>query len=306
MKIDRILEIIIYLINNDNVPASYLAERFHVSVRTIQRDMVSISSIGIPVYSEGGKYGGYSILPTYKIRNSSIKNDEQQIIITALESLATSYTSDTLKALIEKYNTIVEKEGGQKIFWDFGVTRENSHVQNMNHLLEQAISERKHIIFLYRNADGKKSKQYIEPLAIHYKWYAWYLFSYSPVKKQYRTFKVARMQDLHIDNTVSVIEHGNIEKLMKESEQEYYQTCIHIEVQFDNEYTSLMSEYFPDCPAKKLTETKSRIFIDVPAKERLWKALLLSFGNKIKVTGPEEYCKELVETAKNFLSNYDI
>lgn len=112
MKVDRILEIIIYLINHDNVPASYLAERFHVSVRTIQRDMVSISSIGIPVYSEGGKYGGYSILPTYKIRNSSIRNDEQQMIIKALESLATSYTSDALKALIEKYNAIIEKEGG--------------------------------------------------------------------------------------------------------------------------------------------------------------------------------------------------
>ena len=143
MKIDRILEIIIYLSNHDNVPASYLAERFHVSVRTIQRDMVSISSIGIPVYAEGGKCGGYSILPTYKIRNSDIRNDEQQMIIKALESLATSYTNDKLKALIEKYNAIIEKEGGQKVFWDFGVTRENDHVQNMNHLLEQAIAERK-------------------------------------------------------------------------------------------------------------------------------------------------------------------
>lgn len=27
MKVDRILEIIIYLVNHDNVPASYLAER---------------------------------------------------------------------------------------------------------------------------------------------------------------------------------------------------------------------------------------------------------------------------------------
>lgn len=283
-----------------------MAERFHVSVRTIQRDMVSISSIGIPVYSEGGKYGGYSILPTYKIRNSSIRNDEQQMIIKALESLATSYTSDALKALIEKYNAIIEKEGGQKIFWDFGVTRENSHVQNMNHLLEQAIAGRKHIIFHYRNASGKKSEQYIEPLAIHYKWYAWYLFSYSPKKKQYRTFKVARIQDLKIDDMISTVEHGNVEKLMKESEQEYYHTCIHIEVQFDNEYTNLMSEYFPDCPAERHTETTSRIFIDVPVKERLWKALLLSFGNKIKVVGPEEYKKELIETAKKFLSNYDI
>lgn len=306
MKVDRILEIIIYLINHDNIPASYLAERFHVSVRTIQRDMVSISSIGIPVYAEGGKYGGYSILPTYKIKNSDIRNDEQQMIIKALESLATSYTSDTLKALIEKYNAIIEKEGGQKIFWDFGVTRENNHVQNMNHLLEQAIEERRHITFNYRNAIGKKSKQYAEPLAIHYKWYAWYLFAYSPEKKQYRTFKVARIQNLQVNDVLSVIEHGNIEKLMKDSEQAYYQTCIHIEVQFDNEDTNLMSEYFPDCQAEKLSETVSRIFIDVPAKERLWKALLLSFGNKVKIVGPEEYKKELIETAKKFLSNYDI
>ena len=76
MKTDRILGIIIYLMNHDNVPASYLSERFHVSVRTIQRDMISISTIGVPIYSESGKNGGYSILPTYKIKNSEIRSDE--------------------------------------------------------------------------------------------------------------------------------------------------------------------------------------------------------------------------------------
>ncbi len=177
--------------------------------------------------------------------------------------------------MIEKYNAIIEKKGGQKVFWDFGVTRENNHVQSMNNLLEQAIAERKHITFDYRNASGNKSKQYVEPLAIHYKWYAWYLFAYSPEKEQYRTFKVARIQNLHVNDILSFIEHGNIEKLMRDSEQAYYQTSIHIEVQFDNEETNLISEYFPDCLAEKLTETTSRIFIDVPAKERLWKALLL-------------------------------
>lgn len=305
MKTDRILEIIIYLINHDRVPASYLAKRFHVSVRTIQRDIVSISSIGIPVYSEGGKYGGYSVLPTYKIKNSGINVCEQQMIIKALESLATSYTNDTLRALIEKYNAIIEKEGGQKVFWDFGVTKENSHVQNANRLLEQAVTERKHVIFDYRNADGEKSRPCVEPLAIHYKWYAWYLFAYSPQKKQYRTYKVARMQNLQITDTVSALEHNDVEMLMKDSEQEYYRTCIHIEVRFDKENTELMAEYFPDCPPESLSEKTSRIFIDVPAKERLWKALLLSFGDKVKVIAPEEYKQELIETAKNFLSNYD-
>lgn len=306
MKVDRMLEIIIYLINHDNVPASYLAERFHVSVRTIQRDMVSISSIGIPVYSEGGKYGGYSILPTYKVKNSDINSDEQQMIIKALESLATSYTNDTLNSLIEKYNAIIEKEGGQKVFWDFSVAKENAQVQDMNQLLEQAITERKYIVFEYRNANGKRSNPSVEPLAIHYKWYAWYLFAYSEEKKQYRTFKVARMQNLKILNKISTLEYDNVEKLMKESEQAYYQTCIHIEVQFPHEEVSLMEEYFPDCPVEQITETTSRIFIDVPAKERLWKALLLSFGNRVKVIGPENYKKELIETAQKFLSNYDI
>ena len=306
MKIDRILEIIIYLINHDNVPASYLAERFHVSVRTIQRDMVSISSIGIPVYAEGGKYGGYSVLPTYKMKNGNLKGEEQQMILKALESLATSYTSDTLNALIEKYNAIIEKEGGQKVFWDFGVTRENVHVQDRNRLLEQAITNRRHVTFDYQNANGESSRPLVEPLAIHYKWYAWYLFAYSSEKKQYRTYKVARMQNLQMKDTVSTMEHGDVEKRMQDSEKAYYQTCIHIEVQFDNENIGLMAEYFPDCPAERLTEKTSRFFIDVPAKERLWKALLLSFGDKVKVVGPEEYKQELIETAKLFLSNYDI
>lgn len=44
------------------------------------------------------------------------------------------------------------------------------------------------------------------------------------------------------------------------------------------------------------------MFIDVPAKERLWKAL----GNKVKIIGPEKYKKELIQTAQKFLFNYDI
>ena len=49
MKIDRLLKIVIYLLNHENVSARDLAERLHVSVRTIQRDMVSIAEAGIPV-----------------------------------------------------------------------------------------------------------------------------------------------------------------------------------------------------------------------------------------------------------------
>jgi predicted DNA-binding transcriptional regulator YafY len=302
MKIDRLLEIIIYLLNHDTVSARRLAEHFHVTIRTIQRDITSISVAGIPVCSSGGKYGGYSIMPSYKMKNINIGNDEQQMIIRALESLATSYTNDTLRALIEKYNAIIEKKGGRKVFWDFGVTKENQCVQTVNRKLEQAIALRRFIAFEYRNAAGEKSSVQVEPLAIHYKWYAWYLFAYSQKKDEYRTFKVARMQHVTITDIISSREHGDVERLMNDSEQAYYRTCIRIEVHFDEEDTGLMQEYFPDCPIENLEEKTCRIFIDVPEKERLWKALLLSFGDRVSVAAPEYYRNELVQTARKFLS----
>lgn len=305
MKIDRILGIIIYLFNHDKVSAKTLAEKYDVSVRTIQRDMVNIASCGIPIYSDNGKNGGYSILSTYKLKNTNIKNDEQQMIIKALETLSTSYTNHTLDSIIEKYNSIIGKEGGQRIFWDFGVTKENQQVQNVNKTLEQAITEKKYISFHYRNASGKESDLTVELLAIHYKWYAWYLFAYRDEKEQYYTFKVARMKDVEILNKKSMTDHGDIEERMKESEQNYYKTCINIEVHFQEQESGLIQEYFPDCQIEKMMNGVCRTFIGVPAKERLWKALLLSFGDRVKVVAPEEYKKELIDTARNFLSNYD-
>lgn len=306
MKTDRLLGIIIHLLNHDNVSASRLAERFHVSVRTIQRDMIGISAAGIPVYSVNGRFGGYSILPEFKMKNIDIRSGEQQMIVRALESLATSYSNDTLNSLIEKYNVIIEREGGRKVFWDFSVTKENQRVQGLNAALESAISDRRCIAFDYRNAAGRESRPHVEPLAIHYKWYAWYLFAWSEECGEYRTFKVARIRNLEVSERRSRIDHGDVEQRMKESEQAYYRTCIDIEVRFPAGDAPLMEEYFPDCPMERLTEDTGRIFIRVPAKERLWKALLLSFGDRVTVVGPEAYREELKETARKFLSNYDI
>ena len=305
MKLERILEIIIYLLNHEKVSAKYLAEYFDVSVRTIQRDMVSIAEAGIPVYALGGRYGGYAVLENYKIKNINIKNSEQQIIISALESLATSYTNDKLNSLIEKYNAIIEKEGGQKVFWDFSVTKENKKVQDSNMLLEKAIGGKNYIVFDYRNSEGKTSHVCAEPLAIHYKWYAWYLFAYLKETKEYRTFKVARMQNLVLAKEKSFIKHGDIQQKMKEAELAYYKTCINIEIIFSEKEIPLIEEYFPDSVIEKLSSQKCKTHIHVPAKERLWKALLLSFGDAVTVVSPKDYKEELIKTAKIFFTNYD-
>lgn len=300
------LEIITILLNKNTVSAKELAQHFGVSVRTIQRDMVSISLAGIPIYSIEGKGGGYAILPEYKVSNQIMKPEEQQILVKALESLATSYSSESLEELIRKYNAIVDKKKGHKIYWDFGVTKENQTVQQINFKLEGAISENRVVKFKYRNAKGQESLKTVQPLAIYYKWYAWYLFIWSLDIKAYRTCKVARIQNLEMTEEISKINHGNVEMLMKEAEQAYYKTCNSIEIHFVEESIPLMKEYFPDCKIEQLEGNQYRLFLNVPQNERLWKALLLSFGDKVTVVSPVEYKQELIQTAQKFLSNYDI
>ncbi len=279
MKIDRLLKIVIYLLNHENVSARDLAERLHVSVRTIQRDMVSIAEAGIPVYSNQGKGGGYSILPSYKVRNCNIHQEEQQLIQQALESLATSYANETLAGLI---------------------------LQKVNQMLKRAIETKALVEFFYRDAQGKETQRLVEPLAIQYKWYSWYLFAWSVPQEAYRTFKVARIRKPQITSEKSDRKHPAVKELMEQSDRAYGETCITLEVAFDKKDTCLMEEYFPDSQIEEWSEEKSRIWIQVPPGERSWKALLLSMGNRVEVISPEACRNELIETAQKFLSNYDI
>ena len=173
-------------------------------------------------------------------------------------------------------------------------------------LLEKAIGTKAYIVFDYRNSEGKTSHICAEPLAIHYKWYAWYLFAYLKETKEYRTFKVARMQNLVLSKERSFIKHGDIQQKMKEAELAYYKTCIDIEIIFSEKEIPLIEEYFPDSVIEKLPSQKCKTHIHVPAKERLWKALLLSFGDAVTVVSPKAYKEELIKTTKIFFTNYDI
>ena len=61
-EIDRILGILLALQSHRRISARQLAERFHVSTRTIYRDLQTMSLLGIPVYAERGRNGGIRLL----------------------------------------------------------------------------------------------------------------------------------------------------------------------------------------------------------------------------------------------------
>lgn len=73
MKINRLLQIIIILMNKEAVTAKYLADKFEVSVRTIYRDINTLTLSGVPIYSSKGSKGGICLMEGYRLHGASFK-----------------------------------------------------------------------------------------------------------------------------------------------------------------------------------------------------------------------------------------
>ncbi|WP_411676925.1 helix-turn-helix transcriptional regulator [Caproicibacter sp.] len=304
MKTDRLLEIIIYLLNHEKATAKQLADKFDVSVRTIQRDVDSISLTGVPILAATGLHGGYSIDSDYKIRNQFIGKEDFAWIVMALKSLSTSCENDRLNLILEKYRSLNHVDE-PKIFLDYSVTRENQDVLLHNKIIEEAISRLLQIQFDYQNVKGSLSRKTVNPLILRFKWYAWYLFAFDVEKEEYRTYKIARMANLVMTN-VPFQSPDNVEERLADSDKNYLWTCESIEVWCREDSIAELEEYFPGEKKERLNDGNYLLHLHVPPQEKLWQALLLSMGRKVRILSPKSYRDRLVRTAAEFLSNHDM
>jgi predicted DNA-binding transcriptional regulator YafY len=87
MKINRLLEITLILLNKKSVTAGEMAERFRVSSRTIYRDIDELSAAGVPGFSSKGSGGGISLLDNYAINKALLTEHERDSLLLALKTL---------------------------------------------------------------------------------------------------------------------------------------------------------------------------------------------------------------------------
>lgn len=99
MQIERLVQMIFYIISRKKVTAKELAEYFGVSTRTIYRDITTLTLSGIPIVSKKGSGGGISLLDGYTLNRSFLTNEEQLQVYQGLQILQASNYPEADQAL---------------------------------------------------------------------------------------------------------------------------------------------------------------------------------------------------------------
>lgn len=102
MTIDRLIGILAVLLREEQVTAGALAERFEVSVRTIQRDVDRLCRAGIPLRTARGSGGGISIMEGYGLDRTVLTEADRGAILAGLRSLDSVSGSGYYRQLMEK------------------------------------------------------------------------------------------------------------------------------------------------------------------------------------------------------------
>lgn len=301
MKVERLYAVTVYLLNHGKTSANELAKHFEVSQRTIQRDIDSLCMAGIPVIATAGAMGGYEISETYRLNHGFATSNDCSYILTALQGLVSATGDKKAMHLLEKIAHASET-GGTGMILDFSVLQEGE--QSALELLRTAVSERRTVEFTYTNNNKETRTHSVEPVAVLYRWYAWYLLAYSKVRQDYRTYKLVRMSNLHMTEVPFTKEHASADAILSMIDRTDSRRYTEILIRCREPVRARVIEYLKGNVAEEFPNGDALIKATVVENEQFWIGTLLSLGDQAQVIAPEHIRRQILDSAEKIVSLY--
>lgn len=202
-RLSRLTAILTQLQTKRLTKASELAEKFHVTKRTIYRDIKALEMAGVPILVEEGK--GYALMEGYRVSPIMFTESEAYALITAEQLILKNKDSSFVKEYSEAINKIKSvlrnnTKDKANLLSDRVLFRINSNNNRTSHFLstiQLAMTNFKLIKIKYQSSENKQStERSIEPFAMYSTQENWLLIAYCRLRKDFRAFRIDRILDL--------------------------------------------------------------------------------------------------------------
>lgn len=309
MKTDRLVSIIMMLLDKERVSAQELADRFEVSPRTIYRDIETINMAGIPVRSTPGVGGGFEIMQEYKLDKNVFSAADLSAILMGLSSLSGMVRGNELVNALAKVRRFIPADRAKEIELranqiciDLSPWMGNRNIQPYLELVKTALQESRLLSFEYADRFGNRTVRTVEPYQIVLKGSHWYFQGYCRKREDFRLFRLSRISSLQMsretfsprDYQKPVLDFGDILKTM--------QTTIKLRVQ-----KSAMDRLLDFCTCEHaVPDGEEHYIVNFPFIENeYYYDILISFGNQCECLEPPHVRAEMKRRIQNMAALYD-
>lgn len=202
MKTDRLIGIIMTLLDKDRVGAKELSAMFEVSPRTIYRDIDAINMAGVPICSISGVGGGFEIMQSYKIEKNVFTSADLSAILMGLYSIADTVRGEELINALAKVKSFIPTDKAKdielkanQIYIDLSPWMGNNNTERYLTLIKTALQENKLLSFDYADRHGIKTARTVEPYRLILKSNHWYFQGYCRLRNDFRIFRLCRISN---------------------------------------------------------------------------------------------------------------
>jgi Predicted transcriptional regulator len=298
MRVNRLFEIVYVLLDQKTVTAKQLSERLEVSVRTVYRDIETLSASGVPVYMSKGRGGGIRLLDSFVLNKSVLSEHEQNEILSALHSLQAIRDPDA-GSVLSKLGALFGRRDYQWMDVDFshwGNRREDVFAP-----LKTAVVQRRTIVFEYVNSAGEKSIREAEPLQLWFKNRSWYVKAFCLTKQAYRVFKLSRMKQVRV--TSRTFERTWSDASWPEPENVHPGPMVELTLRLYPSAAHRVYDEFDESEILKHEDGSFTVRVTFPEDEWVY-GYVLSFGDRAEVIAPKQVRDNIGTRLENMLLLY--
>lgn len=203
----RLITLLMLLQRQPNQKASDLAEHLGVSVRTLYRYTGMLDEMGIPVYSERGPYGGFSLVRGYKMPPLVFTPEEAVAVYlgtSLVREMWGKLYQEAAQGALAKLDNVLPEEQRDEVAWarrtlvTAGMHR--AALDPLTPLLEKlrrAIHEQRRVVIRHRKqSEPEAHRREVEPYALVHSNGWWYVVGYCRMRKAIRSFRLDRIVEL--------------------------------------------------------------------------------------------------------------